>query len=172
MDKNLSKKLGNIEKKYTNVSFENDEIAKVKIKSEFASKMGISLINSATSLAVDEESCNFAYCLKILELYPIKNNDFLYWNEHIKLFSELEKNGIKVICINPFAKDFSRMRKTEELLNAKGLLYSANGLHKVIDLYRFPSYYLISPNKEIVFSTSSIIKDNQIFVEEMQKHLP
>jgi hypothetical protein len=89
-----------------------------------------------------------------------------------KGFSELEKNGIKVICINPFAKDFIRMRKTEELLNAKGLLYSANGLHKVIDLYRFPSYYLISPNKEIVFSTSSIIKDNQIFVEEMQKHLP
>lgn len=88
-----------------------------------------------------------------------------------KGFSELEKNGIKVICINPFAKDFSRMRKTEELLNAKGLLYSANGLHKVIDMYRFPSYYLISPNKEIVFSTSSIIKDNQIFVEEMQKHL-
>ena len=32
MDKNLAKKLGKIEKKYTNVPFENDEIAKVKIK--------------------------------------------------------------------------------------------------------------------------------------------
>jgi hypothetical protein len=41
MDKNLAKKLGKIEKKYTNVPFENDEIAKeVKIKSEFASEMG------------------------------------------------------------------------------------------------------------------------------------
>ena len=91
MDKNLAKKLGKIEKKYTNVPFENDEIAKVKIKSKFASEMGFFVLNSATSLAVDEENYNFAYCLKILELYPIKNNDFFYWNEHIKLFSELEK---------------------------------------------------------------------------------
>lgn len=93
MDKNLAKKLDKIEKKYTNVPFENDEIAKVKIKSEFASEMGFSLLNPATSLAIDEENSNFAYCLKILELYPIKNNDFFYWNEHIKLFSELEKNN-------------------------------------------------------------------------------
>ena len=93
MDKNLAKKLGKIEKKYTNVPFKNDEIAKVKIKSEFASEMGFFVLNSATSLAVDEENYNFAYCLKILELYPIKNNDFFYWNEHIKLFSELEKNN-------------------------------------------------------------------------------
>lgn len=93
MDKNLAKKLGKIEKKYTNVPFENDEIAKVKIKSKFASEMGFFVLNSATSLAVDEENYNFAYCLKILELYPIKNNDFFYWNEHIKLFSELEKNN-------------------------------------------------------------------------------
>ena len=93
MDKNLAKKLGKIEKKYTNVPFENDEIAKVKIKSEFASEMGFFVLNSANSLVIDEENCNFAYCLKILELYPIKNNDFFYWNEHIKLFSELEKNN-------------------------------------------------------------------------------
>lgn len=93
MDKNLAKKLDKIEKKFTNVPFKNDEIAKVKIKSEFASKMGFSVLNSATSLAIDEENFNFAYCLKILELYPIKNNDFFYWNEHIKLFSELEKNN-------------------------------------------------------------------------------
>ena len=57
------------------------------------SEMGFFVLNSATSLAVDEENYNFAYCLKILELYPIKNNDFFYWNEHIKLFSELEKNN-------------------------------------------------------------------------------
>lgn len=38
-DKNLANKLGKIEKKYTNVRFENDEIAKVKIKSEFASEI-------------------------------------------------------------------------------------------------------------------------------------
>jgi len=44
MDKNLAKKLDKIEKKFTNVPFKNDEIAKVKIKSEFASKMGFILI--------------------------------------------------------------------------------------------------------------------------------
>jgi hypothetical protein len=40
MDKNLAKKLGKIEKKYTNVPFENDEIAKVKIKSNLLQKWG------------------------------------------------------------------------------------------------------------------------------------
>lgn len=93
LDKDLAKKLTEVEKKVTDIPFKNDEIAKVKIKSEFASKMGFLTLNSATSLAIDEENFNFAYCLKILELYPIKNNDFSYWNEHIKLFSELEKNN-------------------------------------------------------------------------------
>ena len=52
IDKNLAKKLGKIEKKYTNVPFENDEIAKVKIKSEFASEMGFSLLNPATDVCL------------------------------------------------------------------------------------------------------------------------
>lgn len=121
MDKKISKKLGNIEKKYTNVPFENDEIAKVKIKSEFASEMGISVLNSATSLAIDEENYNFAYCLKILELYPLKNNKFFYWNEHIKLFSELEKNNFldgDVCSLHDFlVNNFSFNGDLENIIN-------------------------------------------------------
>lgn len=82
-----------MKKRVSNIPFKNDEIAKVKVKSEFSSKMELPVINPATSLAIDEENCNLAYCLKILELYPIKNEDFFYWNEHIKLFSNLEKNN-------------------------------------------------------------------------------
>ena len=55
MDKNLAKKLGKIEKKYTNVPFENDEIAKVKIKSKFASEMGFFFVFSAACFAIDLE---------------------------------------------------------------------------------------------------------------------
>lgn len=104
LDKNLARKIVSIEKKFANIPFENEEMAKIKIKSEFAEKIISSkqyeglpkektVINSATSLAIDEGFYSFSYCLKILELYPVKSNDFFYWNEHIKLFSELERNN-------------------------------------------------------------------------------
>lgn len=104
LDKNLAKKIVSIEKKFAKLTFKNEEIALIKIKSEFAEKnippkqhqgsqTGKTVINSATALALEESCYPFSYCLKILELYPIKNEDFSYWNEHINLFSQLERNG-------------------------------------------------------------------------------
>lgn len=97
MDKDFGKKLDKINKKCMNASVGNDERDKMKFKSELASEMGIPVVNTYVSLcaddAMEEESCHFAQILKMLGLYQIKNKDFFYWDEHIKLFSELEKHN-------------------------------------------------------------------------------
>ncbi len=124
MDKDLAKKLTEVEKRVSNIPFKNDEIAKVKIKSEFSSQMELPVINPATSLAIDEENYNLAYCLKILELYPIKSDDFFYWNEHVKLFSNLEKNNFSNEDVNKL-HDFLTMNfdvtDLEAIVNPKML---------------------------------------------------
>lgn len=93
-DKESSKKFDSLQRKFKNVEFKNDEIAHLKIKSEIASSFGFAVINSPTSLMIEEtENLNFAYCLKVFGLYPVKGDDFSYWNEHVHLLTELERNG-------------------------------------------------------------------------------
>ena len=93
LDKNFHKPLNSFEKKFKDTPFINDEIAKIKVKSTVPSLFGLSHLNFHTSRTIEECSVNFAYCLKILELYPVKGDDFFYWNEHVRIFSQLEKNN-------------------------------------------------------------------------------
>lgn len=79
--------------------------------------------------------------------------------------SVFDAENIKVICINPFAKDFDSMKEVEKKLGAEGRLYSANGLQKLIDTSRFPAYYLISPDKNIVYTHYGLTKDNEEFIK-------
>ena len=76
-----------------------------------------------------------------------------------------DSENIKVICINPFAKDFPTMRQVEEKLGAVGRLYSANGLEKLIEMAYFPAFYLISPDKKIVHSRTGLPESNDEFIQ-------
>ncbi len=79
--------------------------------------------------------------------------------------SDVEAAGVKVICISPYVRDFDRMRETEQKLVAEGMLYSANGMQKVVNMVRFPAFYLISPDKKIVYSTVGLPESNEQFIQ-------
>lgn len=93
LDKKLHKQFNLLEKKFKNTPFINEDIANIKVKSAVTTIIGISHLNYHTSRTIEECSANFAYCLKILELYPVRDDDFFYWNEHVRIFSQLEKNN-------------------------------------------------------------------------------
>ena len=99
IDKNLAKKISLVEKKILKKTYANDELAKIQSKSLFAQAMGFSVLNDYTSLTVDEMEVNFSYCLKLLEIYPVKGEGFHHWNEHVRLFTQLENSQFSVEAV-------------------------------------------------------------------------
>ena len=64
--------------------------------------------------------------------------------------TNLEKNGVKVICVNPMSDNMELIAKVAEKYNVNNLLYAGKGLTALIKIPSYPTYYLISPKKELV----------------------
>lgn len=62
----------------------------------------------------------------------------------------LEKNGVKVICVNPMSDNMEYIGNVADKYNVRSLLYAGKGFKALIDVPSFPSYYLISPQKKMV----------------------
>ena len=62
----------------------------------------------------------------------------------------LENNDVKVICVNPISDNMELIAKVAEKYNVHNLLYAGKGLSALINIPAYPSYYLISPKKEVV----------------------
>lgn len=68
----------------------------------------------------------------------------------------LEGEGIRVIAANAKSDNMELIAKVAEKYHAHDLLYAGKGLTSVLSLvdHAFPSYYLISPEKEIVWRSN------------------
>lgn len=62
----------------------------------------------------------------------------------------LERNGVKVICVNPLSDNMELIAKVAEKYNVHNLLYAGKGLTALIAIPSYPTYYLISPKNEVV----------------------
>lgn len=62
----------------------------------------------------------------------------------------LQTNGVKVICVNPMSDNMELIAKVADKYNVHDLLYAGKGLTALISIPSYPTYYLISPKKEVV----------------------
>lgn len=70
----------------------------------------------------------------------------------------LEGEGIRIVAANAKSDNMELIGKVAEKYNAQDFLYAGKGLTSVLSLvnHGFPSYYLISPEKEIVWRSNSL----------------
>ena len=73
----------------------------------------------------------------------------------------LEKNGVKVICVNPMSDNMEYIAKVAGKYNVHNLLYAGKGLTTLIAIPSYPSYYLLSPKNEVV-KKGTHFKDEEI----------
>ena len=105
IDKDFYKKIFFDEKDILNEKYASEDFIKIKIKSFFANIMGLPVLDEYSSLMIDEaESIGLSFCLKILELYPVKDDSLKYWNEHVSLFSKAEKSGFSKDSVDELHK--------------------------------------------------------------------
>ena len=68
----------------------------------------------------------------------------------------IEKEGIKILAIEHKSDNLELIAKRAELTNSKDIMYSGKGIGAIINLPASGYYYLVSPNKEIVYETGNL----------------
>lgn len=64
----------------------------------------------------------------------------------------LELKSIKIMSINPYSADIKRLKQDAIKYHCEPYFYGAKGLNSYLKMYPMPQYYLISPDKKIVYS--------------------
>lgn len=81
----------------------------------------------------------------------------------------LESNGIKIYCIEPSSPRIDLIKKVSEQFNLDGIMFSAKGIDRHVNIKGVPEYILISPDNKIIFRTRTL--DNYIKILELKtKH--
>ena len=82
--------------------------------------------------------------------------------EHLKEYAHeidslgyriLEKQGIKILAIEHRSNNLEHIRQIAATTNSKDIAYSAKNIMTTINIPALGYYYLVSPNKEIVYET-------------------
>ena len=68
----------------------------------------------------------------------------------------LEQNDINILCIHPYSDNMEMIGKIGEKYGVSKYLYSAKGINDQLEIISYPTYYLISPDKQIILKTNQI----------------
>ncbi len=102
--------------------------------------------------------------------WPCKRWMVDYENEKKeKGMTSLEQAGIKVLCVNPYVSYIDHLRKTADKYGIGRIVYAGKGFMEKI-FWNHPLYYLVSPDKHIVFTSETYVEDNSIFIEKMKEY--
>lgn len=92
-DRNMGKNLEQAVKKASQIE---DELSSFELKCMLCEALGLEVLDYNTSQIADqgeEIKVSFAYILKCLSLYPLKENIYKNWNKHVELFDQAELAG-------------------------------------------------------------------------------
>lgn len=68
----------------------------------------------------------------------------------------LESQGVKILAINHSSNNEDLIRSIAEKTNTREIVYHANGMGSVINIPMLGYYYLVSPDKQIVYETYNL----------------
>lgn len=68
-------------------------------------------------------------------------------------YTILEKNGIQILSINPLSDNIQALKDYAEKFKAEKYVYFSKGINQFIRIDAYPTYYLISPSKEIIYNS-------------------
>lgn len=83
----------------------------------------------------------------------------------------LEKEDITILSINPISDNTDLMRREDSIINNDTpVLLHGKGIRRYVALDSYPTYILLSPQKEIVYRTNSL-SDYEAILKAKQNHI-
>ncbi|MDN5556891.1 MAG: hypothetical protein L0G58_09785, partial [Acinetobacter sp.] len=86
----------NLEQVVKKASQIEEELSPIELKSMLSEGLGLNVLDTYTNQIADQGEdikVTFAYILKCLSLYPLKNELYSNWNKHVELFDQAELTG-------------------------------------------------------------------------------
>lgn len=68
----------------------------------------------------------------------------------------LEKEGVKIMLINPLSNNFDVLKTFADDYFVRDIVYHAKGLGNIFNIRPMPKYFLISPDKQIVYKSETL----------------
>ncbi len=99
-------------------------------------------------LLIDFWSINCAPCVACLKEMGLEKDSLCHYM--------LENDGIEVLAINHCSDNVELIRDIAEKTNTSEIIYYAKGIGSVINIPALGYYYLISPDKQIVYETGNL----------------
>ncbi len=87
-------------------------------------------------------------CMKNLQRYKQQTDSLGY--------RILEKEGVTIMAINYLSNNMERLGELADETNTRDIMYSAKGMKSVIELRYIGYYYLLSPDKKLIYETSNL----------------
>ncbi len=81
----------------------------------------------------------------------------------------LEQNKVSILSIHPYSDNMDKMGQIGEKYKVSKYLYSAKGMNGQLEIVGYPTYYLISPDKEIVLKLKRL-EDYSKIIQVINNH--
>lgn len=75
----------------------------------------------------------------------------------------LEKENVKIMTINPLSSNIEKLKAEVKPFNLENIVYHSKGINQLLDMNKMPVYYLISPNKKILYISHKLGDYSEIF---------
>ena len=113
-DRQLEENLEQLVKKARQIE---EELAPFELKGMLCEALGLEVLDYNTSQMADqgeEIKVTFAYILKCLSLYPLKEDIYKNWNKHVELFDQAELKGFSEESITTLHSFIQSIVTTED----------------------------------------------------------
>ena len=106
---------------------------------------------------------------------PACRNQLLRWKKEREEngITDVEREGIRILAINATSDNIELLAREDSICSfGKQILLHAKGIGQYIYMETMPRYYLISPDKKIVYQTTSLDDYNCLFkaMHDYQHH--
>ncbi|MDR1846574.1 MAG: thioredoxin family protein [Bacteroidales bacterium] len=93
----------------------------------------------------------FFGCKPCIEFFNTINTEEKQYGKSI-----LEQNNVKILSINPFTSNYLALKQQAEKYNFIEHVYCAKDLRLYFNIRGYPSFFLISPDKKIVYDSNDL----------------
>lgn len=126
-------------------------------------------INNDTTTIAQEEGWLFLFCWCYTCVPCIEFAEKLQKEQEQYGRTILENNGIKVMCLNYHAADIQKLKDFVKPYNLDRVFFGAKDMNKYLHMVQFPTYYLVSPNKQTVYvGVGKIDNYNEILTRKQE----
>lgn len=86
-------------------------------------------------------------------------------------YRKLEREGVSIMCLNVISSMNEHFREYAKRFGMEDIVYSAKGIGETVSYENMPYYFLLSPEKDVVYQGISLGENYEEVLKAMEKYI-